>query len=210
MVHQFLQFGLRLSGGIERRLVRHLINGAGTRFQQDWVSPHQELWAKHMQPWQGVANVQMLEIGSKEGRSALWLLEHILTDPTSAITCVDLFYNREVEINFEHNVQAASVGPKVIKIKGKSQEVLKVLRQGFYDLIYVDGGHRADEVYTDAVLSWPLLKVGGLMIFDDYLWNTEKPADERPQMAIDQFLQERQQKHVLLHQEYQVIVQKRC
>jgi predicted O-methyltransferase YrrM len=64
--------------------------------------------------------------------------------------------------------------------------------------------------YTDAVLSWPLLKVGGLMIFDDYLWNTDKPAGERPQMAIDQFLQERQQKHVLLHQEYQVIVQKRC
>jgi hypothetical protein len=33
-----------------------------------------------------------------------------------------------------------------------------------------DGSHRARDVLEDAVLSWPLLKVGGIMLFDDYLW----------------------------------------
>lgn len=162
-----------------------------------------------MQPWRGVANVQMLEIGSKEGRSALWFLENILTHPTAAITCVDIFYHREIEVNFERNVHTTGVGSRVIKIKGKSQEVLRVLRENFYDLIYVDGGHRADEVHTDATLGWPLLKSGGLMIFDDYLWNLKQPPEERPQMGVDRFLKERQAELALLHQDYQLIIQKR-
>ena len=209
-MHQLLRFGLRLSGGIERRLAQQLIKGKGSHFQADWVSPHQALWANYLQPWQGMPNVQMLEIGSLEGRSALWFLEHILTEPTSAITCVDLFCSQMIEINFEHNVQASGLAHKVTKIKGKLQEVLKVLRQNFYDLIYVDGGHRALEVYRDAILSWPLLKPGGLMIFDDYLWQNKKPATERPQMGIDQFLQEAQTELCLLHKAYQVIIRKQC
>lgn len=208
MLEPIFQFALPIIGRIERHISRVLISGTDTRFQTDWVSRHETIWAKYMRPWRGAANVQMLEIGSKEGRSALWFLQNILTHPSAAITCVDIFYHREIEVNFEHNVQVAGVGSRVIKIKGKSQEVLRVLRQNFYDLIYVDGGHRADDVYADALLGWPLLKAGGLMIFDDYLWNLKEPPEERPQMGVDRFIEEHREQLSLLHQDYQVIIQK--
>ena len=41
---------------------------------------------------------------------------------------------------------------------------------GSFDLVYVDGSHLAADVLQDAVLSFRLLRSGGLLIFDDYLW----------------------------------------
>ncbi|MCM8831198.1 MAG: class I SAM-dependent methyltransferase [Candidatus Omnitrophica bacterium] len=43
------------------------------------------------------------------------------------------------------------------------------------------GNHNAPSVLMDAVLCWPLLKNGGILIFDDYLWKINKlPEEERP------------------------------
>ena len=36
-----------------------------------------------------------------------------------------------------------------------------------YDIIYIDGSHEARDVLEDAVLAYRLLKIGGLLIFDD-------------------------------------------
>ena len=209
MANRFLQLALRLSSGLERRLADRLIRGGGYSYTADWVTAQTALWTSYLQPWQGIANVQMLEIGSFEGRSAIWFLENVLTAPTATLTCIDLFHNRTREIAFQHNIQVAGFTDKVIKIKGRSQDILKVLRQNHYDLIYIDGGHHAIDAYTDALLSWPLLIAGGLIIFDDYLWFPQKPAEERPQPGIDRFLQETEQELALLHKAYQVIVQKR-
>ena len=38
------------------------------------------------------------------------------------------------------------------------------------DFIFIDGCHESREVLEDAILSWELLKVGGIMNFDDALW----------------------------------------
>ena len=48
-----------------------------------------------------------------------------------------------------------------------------------FDLIYIDGSHTAADVLTDAVLAFQLLRVGGVMIFDDYLWSME------PALSVD-------------------------
>ena len=42
-----------------------------------------------------------------------------------------------------------------------------VCREPVFDLIYVDGEHHAASALEDAILSFPLLKVGGAMVFDD-------------------------------------------
>ena len=60
-----------------------------------------------------------------------------------------------------------------------------------FDLIYVDGGHYAPNVLEDAVLSYQILRKGGIMVFDDYLWEphwiepTERQAHHMPKTAID-------------------------
>ena len=45
-------------------------------------------------------------------------------------------------------------------------------------------GHQS----VDAVLGFELLKPGGVMIFDDYLWESMPRPIERPKIAVDAFL----------------------
>jgi predicted O-methyltransferase YrrM len=54
-------------------------------------------------------------------------------------------------------------------LKGDSRTVVRTFpRQQTFDLVYIDGEHHAASVLEDAVLTFPLLKVGGAMVFDDY------------------------------------------
>jgi predicted O-methyltransferase YrrM len=131
-------------------------------------------WTGLLEEYQGQANLRMLEIGSYEGRSAVWFLENILTHPTARIVCVDLFTRLPFELRFDHNIRISGVGDKVTKMKGRSETVLSSLLLDHFDIIYVDGSHRATGVLMDAMLSWYALKNGGVMIFDDYLWDLKK------------------------------------
>jgi hypothetical protein len=36
------------------------------------------------------------------------------------------------------------------------------------DILYIDGQHEAPYALMDFVLAWPLMNVGGLIVFDDY------------------------------------------
>jgi hypothetical protein len=106
----------------------------------------------------------------------------------------------EVERRFDHNVSVArgkTPHPANIhKIKKYSNHGLPDLmasgKYGFFDLIYIDGSHQAPDVLTDAVMSFQLLRVGGVMIFDDYLWSMDKPGSQdvlkMPKPAIDAFI----------------------
>jgi cephalosporin hydroxylase len=121
-----------------------------------------------------------------------------------------------VEARFHHNVRLAidsHAGPyagsdasphadqqmkraKIVVHKGYSDECLSRLiaegKKGYFDFIYVDGSHQAADVLTDAVLSFKLLKVGGVMVFDDYLWSEQLPSGKDllrcPKPAIDAFV----------------------
>jgi len=53
---------------------------------------------------------------------------------------------------------------------GRSDAMLRDLPHDHFDYISIDGSHEAADVLSDAVLSWPLLKTGGLICFDDYEW----------------------------------------
>ena len=57
-----------------------------------------------------------------------------------------------------------------------------------FDVIYVDGSHFADDVLTDGINAWRLLKQGGIMIFDDLLWACYPRARANPAWAINLFL----------------------
>jgi predicted O-methyltransferase YrrM len=61
-----------------------------------------------------------------------------------------------------------------------------------FDFIYVDGSHQAADVLLDASMAFRLLRLGGIMVLDDYLWH-ETQAGNRdpltvPKMAIDAFI----------------------
>jgi hypothetical protein len=159
-------------------------------FSADWVNVGGRVadWTAALAPYKGRPDVHALEIGSFEGRSALWFLDHVLTDDSSTITCIDPF-GPGYEATFDANVEASGRAHRVVKLKGLSSQVLRSLEPNSYDFIYIDGCHLASCAYLDAALSWDLLKVGGTMIFDDYVWALKRQAPGRPKLAIDAFVE---------------------
>jgi len=191
----------------KRWLARKLAREGGYSFTSDYVSRHVTNWKRLLEEYRDRAGVRMLEIGSYEGRSALWFLENILTHPTASIVCVDFFTCLPLDLRFDHNIRVSGVGDKVTKMKGTSEAILSALPLDHFDIIYIDGSHEAACVLMDATLSWYALKRGGVMIFDDYLWDLE---EDRPQRAIDLFLKSFEGDYELLLKDYQVAVRKRA
>jgi hypothetical protein len=168
----------------------------GKKFTTDWNSQHFPNWDRLMC---GRSVEQILEIGSWEGRSAIFFLNLF---PHASITCVDTFGGGKehqdsseyqsalplIEARFDANMN--EFGPRARKFKARSTVALAQLQDehSAFDLIYIDGSHTRDDVFSDSLLAWPLLKRGGMIVWDDYWWQEQLPDDQRPRMAIDLFL----------------------
>jgi len=178
------------------------------RYSVDFTRGHADTWTKHLGRLVGRADARGLEIGCFEGGSTLWFLQQVLTHPNSRMTCIDVF-TEEIEANFDHNVRISGQADRIVKHKGYSQDVLRGLEPESFDFVYIDGCHLASCVLTDAVLSWDLLKPDGILIFDDYMFGATKPASQRPQFAIDAFLEVFSDQIELEELGLQVIVRKK-
>ena len=188
----------------------------GKNFSVDWCSHHFPLWAEillHLKK----QRCNVLEIGSWEGRSAIFFLEFL---PRCRITCVDTFagsdehkpgtvWNQNVagiENRFDANL--ASYTGRVEKIKTRSVDALGrlALAGRMFEVIYIDGSHAAADVLSDSTLAWPMLRADGILIWDDYEWGYAD--DDRPQSAIDAFLRLKSGELTEIHRGYQVAVRK--
>lgn len=191
---------------------------SGKVFTTDWTSSRFPIWEAILaERRDSIAKV--LEIGAWEGRSAIFFLNFF---PDCTLTCIDAFqitsrsYHLDsawkallagAESRFDANV--AEFGRRLRKLKAFSHEGLAQLgieREAF-DLIYVDASHHSLDVYVDAVLSWPLIRSGGLIIFDDYKWS-DMPANPGPKAGIDAFLHAYAGCYRELYRGSQIIVEK--
>jgi predicted O-methyltransferase YrrM len=163
----------------------------------DWFTNYGEEWAKHMS-FPTVANG--LEIGSYEGRSALWIMDNLLTAPGSVLRCVDTWdgtdpalgkLTQEAEQRFDSNTKKHQADRRIIKLKMSSYHALAWLigAQLQFDLIYVDGDHNGLGALTDLLMAWPMLKPGGWLVFDDYnRQGDDLPVAVQPKHAWDAFV----------------------
>ncbi len=193
------------------------------KFTADFFSQHKEIWACLLSRFAHRPNLNFLEIGSFEGASACWLLKNILTHSGSRLTCIDTFdfagqgtfclqdgglESMAMEDRFDFNIKQAGGAAKVRKIVEYSHVALRPLPLASFDFIYIDGSHKAMNVLEDAVLCWPLLKQGGLLTFDDYEWDGDPDPLNLPKPAIDAFLDVYQGHYELIHQAYQITLEK--
>lgn len=194
----------------------------GKSFCTDWTSWHFPTWMRLLAPFRD-RPARMLEIGSWEGRSALFFLNYM---PRVQLTCVDTFAGGQehqeaaaaspedaatlqaVETNFDANTEAFA--GRLEKIKATSVDGL--IRLGLadrrFDLAYIDGGHRAREVYADSVLTWPLMAPGALVILDDYQWTEMPEPMDNPKPGIDAFLRSIEGQYRMVHNDYQIAIAK--
>jgi predicted O-methyltransferase YrrM len=159
--------------------------------------------------------VRILEIGSFEGRSTLFLLTYFTQ---GHLTAVDTWAGsgehqdsdfRDLEVRFDGNV--APCVARLTKRKGSSLHVLPQLldEQQKFDVIYVDALHHADNVLTDGITAWRLLNKGGILIFDDFFWLCYPRARANPWWAINLFLKYHEGEYNILGVFYQMILQKK-
>ncbi len=192
----------------------------GYQFTQDWFSWNAPIWEQHLKHFINTSTLNALEIGSWEGRSTCWLLDNILTHESNRITCIDTFegsiehnlydsdYIKSIEQRFDFNIARTGVPEKVKKIVGQSHEVMWHLPLNSYDLVYIDGSHIGSDVLTDTVLAWQLVKVGGLIIFDDYFFSFPQNPTWNTKIGIDAFMTTFVDKFKVIHKASQVIIEK--
>jgi predicted O-methyltransferase YrrM len=162
-------------------------------FTVDWFSVNIPTWERMLTKYKDTP-ASFLELGCFQGMATTWMVDTILTHPDAMITCVDTFEGSvEFRPSWRENLwdifrsNTEKYGSKVQVCKGYTSTVLKTL-SGSHDFIYVDADHRASSVLEDAVLAFRLLKVGGLLCFDDYMWGMVPRDLDRPKMAIDAFV----------------------
>ena len=138
------------------------------QFTKDWFNWAPQVW-EQLTPMlpegetyaaadRGVRN--FLEIGSFEGRSAVWIIENMMHEG-DCLTCIDTWQGGEehgtedmdaVEIRFDKNIATAKrqfAGRQVRKWKGSSSTALaEEIQYGasWYSFIYIDGSHVAKDV----------------------------------------------------------------
>jgi len=161
-------------------------------FTQDWFS-------HNIPGLQAVMNLlpqkrTFLEVGAFEGRSTLWFYEQLEHHPESTLISIDTWGGSEehVGINFadvrrryQENTDGLLGHTTVV---GTSQDFVRYEPIREFDFIYIDGSHQAPDVLADACLLWPYLGKGGIMVFDDYLWNINNQPTHAPKMAVDAFI----------------------
>lgn len=189
---------------------------AAPAYTRDWFGNNVPVWTRLLAPLAGRPGVRALEIGCFEGRATCWLLDNVLTGVDARIDCVDTFEGSDEYASMDVSMDGvrerfeANVAPWRDRVEihvGPSADVLRRLDR-HYEFVYVDASHAAADVIADAVLAWPLLAAGGVMVFDDYAWDWFARPERNPRLAVDAFRACYAGHYTLLHVGYQVAVRK--
>jgi predicted O-methyltransferase YrrM len=191
---------------IQRRRMLLARTGPNSPFTRNWTTVNASLWMRLLGHFSWQPNIHGIEIGCFEGRSAIFFLKNILQHETSSLTCIDPFPRPA----FTNNIRPWR--HKIRLIQRRSQAALRdrSFHAGSFQFVYIDGNHTAPCVLADAVLAFPLLVSGGIMIFDDYLWESKQPQlpQTMPRIAIDAFLNVFKPNLKVLHEGWQLAIQK--
>lgn len=193
-------------------------SGFEKKFSMDFFSHIKPKWQELLVPKYAGKPIAALEMGSGEGLSTTWLLDNVLTHAKARVYCVDQFdvkhpCNPKTKLGatFLHNTKMFR--DKVTMLNGTVRQQLTrpdVLETTF-DLIYLDSaymGGDAMRVLEAAVLAWPLLKPGGIFVFDDYT-DSKEHDDSCPKPAIVSFMNAYARDLKAIFIGWQVILQKR-
>lgn len=160
-----------------------------------------------------------LQIGAFVGHATEWICQNIgakaLVDDVDTWKGSDEAAHNQMDWRAVYGAYKARVKPyrkQVTAYRETSDSFFLSLPEymrGTYDFVYIDGDHTAEQVHSDAVNGWHVLKPGGIMAFDDYTWRSGKGPKYDPYPAIVWFLATHQDELEILEVNAQVWVRKR-
>lgn len=169
---------------------------AGEKYPNWFKQTAQPNFEQFLTPLAGKEDLRFLQLGAYTGDASVWLMENVLTSSDSILQDVDTWQGSDEKahenIDFEkvYGLYLSRIRERdIVYHYGMTTfDFLIKHRSEQYDFIYVDADHTTVGVLLDAELSWPLLKSGGIMAFDDYTWGDHYPMHQRPKPGIDLFL----------------------
>lgn len=141
--------------------------------------------------------IKVLQIGAYTGDATEWLINNILTHPDSTLTDVDPWTGSDepehhsmdwqnIEETYLSRHSESIKSGKLIRHKMMSDEFFATVgRDEKYDVIYVDGDHKAATVLRDGANSVLHTTDNGIIGFDDYSWTLGKGPAFDPAPAIE-------------------------
>lgn len=170
----------------------------GVEYPNWFAQAAQQNFETHLTEYAGKDNLKFLQLGVFTGDASVWIAENILTGKSCWLIDVDTWEGSAEEahesMDFDDvfDTYKAKVAPykdKITSFRSTTTWYLYgVRRPPSYDFIYIDADHTTVGVILDAELSWPALKSGGIMAFDDYEWGSHLPMHLRAKPGIDLFL----------------------
>lgn len=171
---------------------------------------------------------KILEVGCYEGKASTWMCDNVLSGDNIEYHVIDTFGGTlneagmkpieallaqdesHIEKNFRHNI---SYHPniKFTIHRGYSQKVLPNMpMEETYDFIYIDASHKSDDTFVDAYYCHRMLKVGGILIFDDFAWKDPNAPHEvdSPEFGVRVFCQLYSNQYRVIFSGYQIGLQK--
>ena len=181
-------------------------------FTTDWFSD--QVKSNFNDVFGMVTPTKVLEIGSFEGAAVCYMLEKFAVSDPLDVHCIDTWLGsaeytdqsfddtrdinmsaveERIRANTDIALQRCHRQSSLMVHKGMSCDMLAklIVEKHQFDFVYVDGSHQAPDVLSDAIMAFQVLKVGGIMGFDDYLWfehlGDGKDILRSPKIAIDAF-----------------------
>ena len=150
--------------------------------------------------------INILEIGSYEGRSAIFFLNFF---NRSNITCVDPYFDSSYKnLNKIYKIFRKNMKPfKNFKIKKMLSSEFFFRNKNYYDLIYIDGSHDEKDVYNDLINAYSFAKIKSYILLDDFLWR-KNSTHKVPIDAINLFIKKYNKKVKIIYCYEQMLIQK--
>ena len=162
-------------------------------FSQKWFLNNFEIFTFFL-PKDKSLKFDYLEVGCYEGLSSFYVLSEYkfvnaffldlwdMPNPNSKTLSPNFDL---IEKAFDQNLS----GFNFKKIKNDSViSMRKLLKDNVhFDFIYIDGSHNGEDILSDAIEAFKILKVNGLMFFDDFLQHDDNRILQS-YVGIDKFL----------------------
>ena len=163
---------------------------------------------------------KILEIGTYTGTSIVEMLNIL---PEASATVVDVWgqyqeYDNNIpqlnirsifDTNTDTNTNTNTNTIRVLDGKISDSLLLLLMENKLFNLIYINGLslNKYIDIYINAMFSWKLLEIGGVIIFDDYLFNKRDSINSTYEI-INTFLKTISGDYIVLINNYRLFLRK--